>query len=281
MQSWKYARVAYQPPVAELIAARIQGWAAMADTIERGPGLAQDDAVQFVTDLAMMRHYATNGARRWRWAIFSSAGNLDRVMEAENAPEGFGRATRSGGLVHEDGRTALPVVGDERYTAAPTPGGDGELGADWGRTLALAIDGTIGKLANAERSGTVPQGYGGPFPGGARPQPGAAPAVVAIIVGGAAVAVIGTAAAWRYFAPQVRQQAAAVRAAAKAYQARLEAMAAAGQYIAPSPLETLNANRVREAAGEASSRNWLIGGAAVGGIAGGAAGMAYLRNRMA
>lgn len=272
-QAWKYARVTFNPLAAEIVAAKLTGWAAMgAAGPARGPGLTQDEAVQFVTELAILRHSAACGLRRQQYAVYdASSGMLDTVLWSQP-------------LVSIDGKHIIPIVGDE---SPPPVGlrGDYSPSLDptktWPRDLVLAIDNLLRQLKRAELGGSVPAGYGlEPPPGGpggevvtaAWPLP-----IVAVVVGGAAIAVIGTAALWRYLDPEVRNRAAVIRAAAKSYEQRLQVLATTGTMPPASSIETSNAAAVVEMAKTQAGLYWGYGAAAIVGIGGGAAFVSWLR----
>jgi hypothetical protein len=272
-QAWRYARVTYNPAAAEIVAAKLTGWAAMgAASPEQGPGLTQDETVQFVADLAVLRHFAACGRNRVKWAVYDAAGSFLRIEWSRDFAE-LG-----------EGETALPVVGDE----APPPAGmarDYPAARDptptWPRDLTLAIDALLREIKGAEVAGSIPPGYGFEAlpggPGGEAIQSAWPIAAIAIVVGGAAVALIGKDAVWRYFDPTVRNHAASLRSAAKAYQMRLEVQEQTGVMPAASSIETSNAATVGELAKGQSRRYWGYGAAALAGLGGGAALLSYLR----
>jgi len=259
MRAWRFSKVQHNPVIAELIGARVVGWAAMGDPIERGPGLSQSDAVQYVSDLAILRHICAVGVLRCKFAEYNTNGAFlgvkwislrDWTPSAES--------------------TLIPIVGDEPI----------EHPSEWSGKLTLAIDEVLRRIAKAEQAGEIQSGWGSEYPGGAVPIPGGIGAgVVAIIVAGAAVAVVGSFAAWRYFDPQLRMHAAAVRTAAKAYESRLRTMVETNNWAIPAgPLETVNQQWVDESHKPARNRAWLYGGCALGGIAAGVGGTAYIRS---
>jgi hypothetical protein len=96
--------------------------------------------------------------------------------------------------------------------------------------------------------------------------PAVAPAVVAIIVGGAALAVVAGAAAWRYLDPDLRRDVAQVQAAATMFSARLQTNRETGKMPDPSPVETGVAKRIEKLAKDETQRGLLVGGAVVGGL---------------
>jgi len=280
--SWRFARVTYIPSYAEILAARVIGWAAMGDPVSMGPGMSQSDAVQYVTDLVVLRHVAAVGVLKSKFAWYSRGTNkfLGTTWNStQNADSSYPVNPRYKGSSY-----AVPMVGDEPIQSYPGPTAYALGGIDtdtWNRKLVLALDDTIRRIAKAEQAGEIVPGWGAEMPGGARPELGAIGAgAVAIIVAGAAVAIVGSFAAWRYFSPEVRIQAAAVRTAAKAYENRLRVIAETGVSLPPGPLELASASEVDKAAKGAANRYIGYGTAALAGGALGISGVSYIRNRM-
>jgi hypothetical protein len=264
-QAWKYARVTYDAATAGIVAAKLVGWAAMGGAgAERGPGFTQNEAVQFATFLAYMRHSIASNGGQWGW--FAQYGPGDRFLGTELIPT-------HPGWTHV-AQSYLPIVGDEPVPpwrpAFREVWSESNPSPTWGKQLVLAIDRVLTQIAHSEQGGEVPLGYGPQLPGEGAVT-AAFPVLGALIVGGVAVTVIGAAAAWRYLDPQVRVRAAEVTAAARAYQNRLENAAASGVMAPPSPLEVANAAAVGAAADEQAARYWGYGAAALAGIGGGAA----------
>lgn len=261
MAAWRYARVALLPGAGGVIAANVMGWAVAGGAIPQA-GLTQDDSIQLATDLAILRHTATSGLVG-HFAAFDQAGNF--AGDFWSRPESA--APPAGGSL-------LSIVGDEPMRPGLL-GGNDDLGDDWGQTLALAIDRVLKQLKDSEEAASIPTGFGNIA------TPILAPVVVAIIVGGVALGVIGSVAAWRYLDPGFRTRLAAVRAAADAYQTRVEALKATGIMPPPSPIETANADMIRTAASEGSDTAWIVSGAVVGGIVVGGLALSALRAAVA
>ncbi len=272
MKAWRMARVQYLPAQAEMVVARITSWAAMGDPVSRGPGLDQDDATQFAAHMAYLRHVCAFGPEWSKLAWFQN-GTCYGVRVAGGVPAGINRLETAYGV---------PVLGEEPFRKPILAGGN--MGARWPWQLALACDDVLRKVRDAEQANAVVPGWGGEFPGGAEPIQGGGgigAAGIAIIVAGAAVGIIGTAAAWRYFDPQVRIEAASIAAAARAYEVRVRTKLETGVDLPPSPIEVAQAERVREAANNAGNTNWTIGGAVVAGLGGGLTLAALLRSQLA
>ncbi len=274
-QSWKYARVDFDAQTALAVGAKLIGWAAMGSLGPgRGPGLTQSEAVQFAASLASLRHVAASSDEWSRVAVYGPGGQY-RGTRIVNASSDWSEEETYLPIVGESPLpSAIGLFGGTHWTSAtyadrPLPG--------WPRLLCLATDRLLTQIAQAEQGGEVPEGYGAePILGGY--QPAALPiGAIAVIVGGAAVAVIGGLAVWRYLDPDVRIRAAAIDASLRSYQARLATAQVTGIMPDASPIEIANAAAVKAAADEQQQRYWLIGAAGVLGIAGGAAGLAYVR----
>jgi hypothetical protein len=274
MRAWRMAKVDYMPATASAIVARIVGWAAQGDPVSKGPGLTQGDAVQFVSWMALMRHAAAAGVEGYQVAEFTEKGTLRRIRYLREGDPGGRIRQPDGSYLYQ-----YPIIGQERITKPDY--GSGQMGANWPRDVALACETVIRSIKDAEQGPEVVPGWGAEFPGGARAQPGMAAGTVAIIVAGVAVAVIGTTAAWRYLSPEVRIEAASVAAAAAAYETRLRAMVTNGVELPPSPIELLQAEKVRAAAKKSQNRGLLVGAAACGGFGLGTVALAFLRSRTA
>lgn len=277
MRAFRMARVYYLPAHADLLVARVTSWAAMGDPVERGPGLDQGDAVQFVAHMAYLQHtaqFGTTATGHFAW-YSTTSGQFWGVYPAGKAPKRAQLASQRG---IADAAVAVPMWGEEPFRKPAY--GSGQMGESWPRDLALACNTVIRKVAKAEQGPAVVPGWGGEYPGGAVPIPGAiGVGGIAVIVAGAAVAVIGSFAAWRYFSPEVRIQAAAVATAARAYETRLRAMISNGVELPPSPIELFQAEAVRSAAKESQSKALLVGAGTCAGIGIGATLLGYIRSR--
>lgn len=260
--------VYYLPAHAEMVVARITSWAAMGDPVSRGPGLDQGDATQVAAHVAYLRHLCAFGDGWDRMAWYQDGRFYGVRTVGSAAPVDRLRTARG-----------YPVIGEEPFRKPPF--GSSSLGDDWPHQLAMACDTVLRRLTKAETADAVPRGWGGEFPGGAEPIPGGIGlGGIAIIVAGAAVGVIGTAAAWRYLAPEARIEIASIAAAARAYETRLQLQIQSGVELPPGPIETAQAERVRRAASTAQSHMYTIGAAVVGGLGGGMALAAVIRSRL-
>ncbi len=247
MQPWKYARVGYVRGAGATIAASIQAWAVAGPTIPQA-GLTQDDAIQLAADLSVLRHAVTSSL--WKFAQYDQDGTFRGEIWGTDD---------DAGAVSQYGGPMFIVVGDEPVRSRVV-GGNDELGDEWGAKLAKAIDRILLQIRDAEQAASVPMGFG------AIVLPIIAPAVAAIIVGGVAVGIIGSVAAWRYLDPNLRVRVAAIRAAADAYATRLSDYQRSAILLPPSPIETANAEAVAEAAHEGGRDGWVAAAAAGGGI---------------
>lgn len=244
--SLRYARVAARLGFAQAVAVKI----AIADklSVGKGPGLTQDEATQVCASLAWSRDVAMYG-RPARIAAFQGG----KLIGADYYRAG-------------DGIENVPIVGDAPKRQIVPPG-DG-LPADWGVTLANACDAVLGMIRKSETATQIPIGYSMQIPA-------AFPVVSALIVGGLAVTVIGSVAAWRYLSPEARTSLALVEASATAYRARLAAYQETGKMPPASELETNTATMVKELAEKGRAAGFwsgaAVGGGAVAAIGGGIA----------
>lgn len=277
MRAWRMARVTYLPSHADFLVARVIGWASMGDPVSRGPGLDQGDAVQFVTHMAYLRSAAACGIEPYQRACYLSPGGAFLGVRTAGQPPPRSRYLPPRG---SDRLVMLPVYGQEPITRPAY--GSGQMGEQWPADLALACDTVIRRVAKAEQGPEVVPGWGGEFPGGAEPIPGGiGVGAISVIVAGAAVAVVGSFAAWRYFSPDVRIEAATVAAAARAYETRLRAMVTNGVELPPSPIELASAERVRTAAKQSRDNQMMIGAGVVAGVGATATLLSYIRSRQA
>ena len=254
-----YAKVDLVPGVAEVIATAMGG---LAGASVEGPGLTQEDAVQLVSRWAWYRDRIMRGAHigtNLKAALYYK-GKFQRVWEGEMKDLAAKLA---------DGTfTARLIVGDGPITS-PIHGGEG-LGADWAAQIAKAIDCTTRKIKDAKQGGDIPVGFS------SFTKPIVAPAVVAIIVGGVAVSVIGGVAVWRYLDPELRKHVATVQGAAQAFDARIQAYKQTGQMPPPSAIELGAKKAIEEAAGNEKSHSMWVGLGIATGITAGAVGVAAL-----
>lgn len=252
-----YAKVDLVPGVAEVIATAMGG---LASSNVEGPGLTQEDCVQLVS--------------RWAWyrdrMMRGSAGNIKVALYYNGAFQRVweGPIANLQKLLADGKCTARLITGDGPLVS-PIPGGPG-LGDDWAVQLAKAIDCTTTRIKKAKQGGDIPIGLA------SFTKPIVAPAVVAIIVGGAAVAVIGSVAVWRYFDPDLRKHVATVQGAVAAYDARVAVGKATGTMPPPSPLELGAKKAVEDAASTETTSSLLWGLGIAGGLTAGAVGLAAL-----
>lgn len=249
-----FAFVAYNIPTATAVASVVQGYAA-AGMPDKGPGVTQGDAVQLATHLAVLRNAVTYRRR----------GPAARYVVAGGEYQGTVFASKRGSEIdlvaeHVKAQQAVyPIVGDERlYDPWPGSGPKGKPNG-WGPLLALALDNATRRLATAERADAPPPGYGAIavlLP----------PLAIGIIVGGVAVTVIGAVAAWRYLDPDARKAIAITDAASKAYSERLAQAEVTGIMPPASPIEEQALPAITDLAATEAKRDWIIGGAIVGGI---------------
>lgn len=257
----KYARVELIPDAADVIAASVGSVAALP---YKGPGLSQDDAVQLVSKWAWRRDRFMRGAANdVKVALHNTKDqNFAGVWEGD-----LGKLGKL--LTARPELQATLMVGDGPM-AAPLPGG-GELGDKWAIELARALDATTTDLAKVQQGGDIPFGFGSVS------KLVAAPVVVGIIVGGAALAVIGTAAVWRYLDPELRAYVSGLNAAADAYDKRVQVFKATGKMPGPTPTEVSIAKQIKAQAAKETGQSLIYAGAIAGGLTLTAVGLAWVR----
>lgn len=239
----RYARVGYRLGYGSLVAAKLQVGGTL--PIGEGAGVVQVEADQLAATFAYSRDWCM-----WGGATHAAVFHKGAYVGEEPPPN-----------VSPAELDIVPVVGDAPYNYI-APGGKG-LPENWGLLLGVACDYVLGKVRTAKRSSEIPLGWSMMVPtalGGG---------IVAIIVGGAAVAIVGAVAAYRYLDPDARAAMATVATAAQLYQARLEVLKKTGKLPDPSPIETSQAEAIKKLAGKGSANGWMLGGAVLGGLAGG------------
>lgn len=245
LSSTRYARVNFAHGMAPMIAVKLELQDVGTPFGGAGPGMTQDEAVQVVADLALARDVVVNAGRPLRYAAFADGKWLGNLL-AEDTPDAAGAEL-------------VPIVGDgpRRIVSPPSDG----LPDNWPIILSDACDAVIRRVAKADRTSQIPIGYSMAIPV-------IAPVIAAIIVGGAAVAVIGTVAAWRYLDPQARTAVKLLEASSQAYRSRLETFRETGKMPPASDLETNTASEVLKLAGEGKSGSYLVGGLVGAGVMG-------------
>lgn len=150
----------------------------------------------------------------------------------------------------------IPIFGANAYGSNFEGGGD--LGKNWGRSLAQAMDATLSDFARLERSTELPTTITG------ERLPVIAPAILAIIVAGAAVATIGTTAVFWHFTSDILDHAITVYGASRAYEARVMTFQKTGVMPDPTPVEIGAKKAIEARAGKGREEGWtaaaLIGG---------------------
>jgi len=225
-------------------------------------GLTQSDAIQVAAGLAMLRDSVT--VPRLRTLAVYRGGEFQARELA--TPE------RLAELDADPALSWVPIVGTTPLESPPVgasvvqageqlgvPSITAHVPDDWGRQLALAIDGVLHDIADARSGGET---YDAPGAVNVLALP-----IVAVIVGGAAVAVIGAVGAWRYFNPDLRAKTEAITAASEAYAARLQVLENTKTMPPVSLIEEGAAAAVIASAKDESSSAWLLGGGFAGGVA--------------
>lgn len=233
--SFKLYRLTFHPHHASL------AW----ELLERAPaqsstGINGTDLAQMIAELAILRDAVT---ARSRDALYDADGAyLGTVRPTEKTPK---RAT-----------LRIPISGDGPLYQRSV-GGAG-LPDDWGRKIALAIDGVLSKIPD------LPQGTDVE---GEQVRLAALPLLgLAVIVAGMAATAMGSIAAWRFFDPDVRSLALSVRQAARDYAARLRVLRETGTLPAPSPTELAAKKAIEGASSEDAKSGWLWGAGVAGGV---------------
>jgi len=254
--AYKVARVEYSAAQASAAIALLRG----AGPETRGPGLDQSDAIQVATHLALLRHEVL-GAGRAKVAVYRARIPAGRTFTVTGDPMGEFLGTFYPGEGPRQGVYRIPIVGTEPlFTRPPGPG----LPEDWSRSLALAIDELLARIAKADEGASQPAGARSTADLSLLPF-----AIVAVIVGGAAAAIVSSVALWRFLAPETRIGIAAVEQAGSDYAARLRILKETGTLPAPSPNELASAAQIEKLASAQRPGKWMLGGAvAAGALAG-------------
>lgn len=242
-----YAKVDWSPGGSEIIAVSLGVTAAADGSTGPNPGgtVAHADLVQLATGLSLFRDSNMIGARGLaRVACFNKLGSLIGVSRVNPIDPKLPKECTSFYTIAGDG----PIVS--------VKGGAG-LPDNWGAQLARASDNCLRRIGKSKQTDGS---------GGGMVTPALAPVAIAIIVGGAALAVIGTVAAWRYLDPDLRRDIAQTQVAASAFSARLQALRETGTLPPPSPVETGVAKRIATLSSDETKRGLLYGGAVAGGV---------------
>lgn len=255
-QRVQWARVDYSPELAQAAL----GALIVAPEI-KGPGLSAGDSVQVATYLAMLRDVVASfdmnrGGPYVRLALYKD-GKAWRMVEFTGAQQALADEMRSKGLV------GALVVGDAPFIPPHVRLPDGWTPVpNWGRKLALALDETLIRIGKAEMGPDVPVGF-------AEVTPVVLPialGTVAVIVTGAALAIIGSVAAWRYLDPDFRRDSLLVRQAAENYAQRLSIFKDTGNMPPPSDNEKNAVTTVESMAKSRATTEWAWVGAIAGGL---------------
>jgi len=216
--------------------------------------VATEDLITWGTRVAQLRDRAVAGGPV-RYAVPYGDGGL------VESPSTYSEAQRQTVLAGLGGATAYPIVGN-----APLMSGD-----PWARTLALASDNVLRRVAKAPSSSNE---------GPSLTYQTASPVIVGIIVAGAAVAVVGGVVAWRALDPETVRHQADLDAALQAYDARLTHKEATGTMPEPSPVEQAVEKSIVTLAAEGKRRSWLLSLGVVGGFTVGVTGLAWIRGEL-
>ena len=255
----QYALVDYRPGDMIVALAKLRTFSPGDEAM----GMTHADAVQVAVGLAQLRDLVT--VPRGRTVAIYRGGRFVRC-ELYATPEQLAKLDADPAL------SWVPIVGTTPLQSPPVGQSLVQLGEqhgipsvtaavpkDWGRQLALAIDGVLGDIADT-RAGA--EAFEVPTM-----QPALALPIVALIVGGAAVAVVGAVGVWRYFNPDLRAKTEAIAAASTAYSERLQVFERTKVMPPVSAIEEGAAAAVVEAAKSETSAAWYFGGGVAGGVA--------------
>ncbi|MGH7605573.1 MAG: hypothetical protein ACRENK_16460 [Gemmatimonadaceae bacterium] len=246
----RWARIEYQPAEATV---------ALTSFMLPGnqAGLSGADCVQAAVYLATLRDVVASydiatGGPSARLAIYRD-GHQVEYFEG-NAQQGIERARQLAGS-----ERAFLVVGNAEFRgcALYLRSDLFEIPVDaWGMKLALALDQVLVRMSTSEQAASPMQAQPAVFP----------LAAVIVIVTGAAIALIGSVAAWRYFDPDFQRDATLVNAAAESYTARLAAAQATGTMPPVSPIESGAVDAVTRMSSDRKTTDWLWGAGIAGGL---------------
>lgn len=246
-----------------------QAWEQIKRASPAQAGLAQPDAVQVVAALAALRDLVA--APFYQKAIeFDPRSGTPRFVETHEA-WGVDAAAELRQDVAERGNRLVQVVGEAPWS--PHREADDPL-PQWGQKLGLALETVMLRMAKQKIGPAIPLASEPAWFLGIPPV-----AMVAVIVAGTALAVIGAIAAWRYFDPDFRTAALMVRQAADDYAQRLEVYKGGQPMPPPSQIELEAASTVEKMAAERSGTSWAWGLGIAGGLTALAVGASALANR--
>jgi hypothetical protein len=185
-------------------------------------------------------------------AAFSKDGAPERMVEGSNL-----YIERQFTALAKSGYSFIPIVGDAPFLKTATRAQNFNPTSGWGRKLALAIDEVQQRIGRSEQGGDVP----------AQMSPAVFRAVpLVVIVTGAAIAVIGSVAVWRFLDPDLRRDIVMIEDAARNYATRLGLWKETGTMPPPSVAEQEALSTVESLAKARSGSDWLWGAGIAGGI---------------
>lgn len=260
-QRLQWARVEYTPEAAELAFGKL----AMVNVPDAmgGPGLKGSDTVQVATFFAALRDVCASydlksGGPVSSIAAFKADGESIGVLEG--GPEYMRRKTTE--LLKEKNVGMMAILGDAPFRATATHAYDWNPTPAWGKKLALSIDELLTRMGKSEQGGEVPPAFmAADFVTVAFPIP------LLVIVTGAALAVIGSVAVWRYLDPDLRRDVLVVKQAAEGYAMRLGIWKQTGTMPPPSAVESDALETVERLSKARASTDWIWGVGLFGGIA--------------
>jgi hypothetical protein len=256
-QRLQWARVEYQPGAAPVVFARLSLLGTASDAMGLS-GMTGNESVQVATYLAGLRDTCASwnplaGGPYATMAAFSKTGAPERMLEGNSVY----LEKKFKELASRDYRFT-PVVGDAPFLKTATRAQDFNPTNGWGRKLALAIDEVLQRMGRSEQGGETPPTV--------EPAQFARVIPLIVIVTGAAIAVIGSVAVWRYLDPDLRRDIVMVEDAARNYATRLGLWKETGTMPPPSVSETEALSTVESLAKSRSGSDWLWGAGIAGGI---------------
>ena len=253
-QRLQWARVEYDPGVAQAVFARL----ALFGGADSSPlsGMSGGESVQVAAYLSALRDTVASwdtktGGPYGTIAIFQD-GHGEKVLEGTtNYLSGY----FSSGL--QKGTVVVPIVGDAPFRSFATSATDVNPSPKWGKKLALACDELLQRFGKSDQGGDVP----------AQVSNTALPLVpLVVIVTGAALAVVGSVAVWRFLDPELRRDMVVVENAARSYAERLGMWKTTGTMPPPSPAEEDALSTIEGLAKARGQTDWLWGAGIAGGI---------------
>lgn len=254
-QRLQWARVEYDPGVAQAVFARLSAFGGSSDSNPLS-GMTGSESVQVAAYLAALRDMVAS------WDTKTGGPYVTMAMFRDGRGEKvLAGTTKSLAGYFTQGTpkdaTFTPIVGDAPFRSFAMAASDKNPTDHWGKKLALACDELLQRFGKSEQGGDVPP----------QMMPTALPLVpLVVIVTGAALAVIGSVAVWRFLDPDLRRDMVVVEQAARSYAERLGVWKTTGTMPPPSPAEEDALSTVESMAKSRGQSDWLWGAGIAGGI---------------